>query len=728
MVDHPFCSLEDIARHVNSRYFSLPTVQRGFVWRPYQIEHLWDSLLRCYPIGSFVLAQNITDKGTPPSYQLLDGQQRATAICLGFQEPFGKREQLALRVGSDAIRIFIDLKKPTQNDNRQYIFRVITRSHPWGYRRRENQKTLRSVDIAKAVQDLRLQGEDYLQQPLDRFWPFDADFVLPFSLFLLSTSLEELKSALDIWIKKINPRQRKRSQDLYTIEEIYAAVQIMREFHRVPLVELPLDKYYHNHVAGNDDTGTDNEMENEDAADSLDSPNVENRDLDEIENLFIRLNAGGTPLRGEELNYSMLKTRIDLSLQEELERQTQRLFNPARFITLAYRLFQHWSNENKAKQASEQDAFTMRVKPAQFRNFQDSHAFADFKSFLKMLLDDFWVQKLEKYLIYDLDNDFGLPIFTASRLAESAPEVMFVLMYRLIIKKDKVRHGSELHRRMLGMITLFAWLGRGGSRRDHSRLLINISNNLIQKNTNDFWSGDSVRKAAIPYHEIPVLPHIPPTKYSNINYLGKKLGTRIDQMPFDSFTQREKEIGEDYSQFIRNMFNNRDLVLYAQRASLHQWFQNNSAAHLLEDTNRPFDYDHICPQKMIYRKWHIREEVKGWYNTNGNIRAWPYSLNRGDGDAPPSQKMAINKDDFAAVCQKIGFSAVYRKNIYYEWSDCSPEDWRAIEELNLTESSDSRKLIRIICKRNLELCNQWYKALLVGELVPDSWPDNNEEG
>ena len=29
----------------------LPTLQRGFVWQPHQMEALWDSILRGYPIG-----------------------------------------------------------------------------------------------------------------------------------------------------------------------------------------------------------------------------------------------------------------------------------------------------------------------------------------------------------------------------------------------------------------------------------------------------------------------------------------------------------------------------------------------------------------------------------------------------------------------------------------------------------------------------------------------------
>ena len=37
----------------NNRYL-LPAIQREFVWRPHQIERLFDSLMRGYPIGSFL--------------------------------------------------------------------------------------------------------------------------------------------------------------------------------------------------------------------------------------------------------------------------------------------------------------------------------------------------------------------------------------------------------------------------------------------------------------------------------------------------------------------------------------------------------------------------------------------------------------------------------------------------------------------------------------------------
>ncbi len=100
----------------------LPKVQRGFVWKPNQIEDLWDSLIRKYPIGAFVLSPKADGK-----FEMLDGQQRATAICLGFgNESFRKGTE-------DKVKIFIDIEKPDAEDARKYFFRVITKSHPWGY-------------------------------------------------------------------------------------------------------------------------------------------------------------------------------------------------------------------------------------------------------------------------------------------------------------------------------------------------------------------------------------------------------------------------------------------------------------------------------------------------------------------------------------------------------------------------------------------------------------------
>ena len=50
----------------------LPPLQRSFVWKASQIESLWDSILRGFPIGSFLMSKSEDEK-----LFLLDGQQRA---------------------------------------------------------------------------------------------------------------------------------------------------------------------------------------------------------------------------------------------------------------------------------------------------------------------------------------------------------------------------------------------------------------------------------------------------------------------------------------------------------------------------------------------------------------------------------------------------------------------------------------------------------------------------
>ena len=69
----------------------LPKLQRGFVWEPARIIDLWDSLLRGFPIGSLLLSE-IGDQGDArdgnDQYWLLDGQQRATTIAIGFYNPW----------------------------------------------------------------------------------------------------------------------------------------------------------------------------------------------------------------------------------------------------------------------------------------------------------------------------------------------------------------------------------------------------------------------------------------------------------------------------------------------------------------------------------------------------------------------------------------------------------------------------------------------------------------
>jgi len=727
-------TLQNISEWAEDKTVLLPTVQRGFVWKPSQIENLWDSLLRGYPVGAFVLSPNENRR----CFDLLDGQQRATAICLGF----GKE---TFRDSQDQIRVFIDLEQPREEDNRKFVFRVITKSHPWGYQRIDNTKTLTSENIRKAMNMYEI--EDHLaEDSLDKFFPYDASLPVPFHLFtnavledenteIFAEKIIELLNQRGVKIDKIQvekqakPQSRKdsalSSEELSKrIHEILKSTKEILDNltgQKIPALYLDFDKFKKTLMSSTsqetiqeDFNGVPN---NEETHEDYDNSG------DEIENLFIRLNAGGTPLRGEELNYSILKAKISAELQENIEKSCEGLFKPSRFITIAYRLFQHQEKEQS------RDALTMRVKPKQFQR-EITNNLSKFKSFLTNVLDNksynnktlinYSMQLLE----YDENhNAYGLPHLIVSKLAEVAPEVMFILLYRLLHKEDKLEFKSDLHKRMIGIITLFVWLGKGEKQRDHAKLLSNVWPCVKTLRKELFWSSSTVQRALL--NE--TLIHFP-------SYNGKcgliQLGGVPGRKNMDIHAKFQEVTKCD--RFLDIMLFNKDLILYAQREFLHKHFDKKQ--YYLDDTNLPFDWDHISPAKLIYRIHNIPKSIKYIYHSNGNFRAWPYSLNRMDQDDTPAIKLDPLNQTLYEDAENGCFDAIQNrwKNYFAKkgirnqtahhlknqlvrdsfcsekWANCvvkdMKKDWKAVYEL--------------IRDRNLSIFKEWYQQLNIEKLIP----------
>ena len=727
-----FLKLNDIVERAINNTISLPTVQRGFVWKPHQIENLWDSLLRGYPVGSFVLSQKTNSK---EKYELLDGQQRASAICLGFYNPLDNNEDSAthnkiFKTSAENIMIFIDLAKPdSEKDNRKYLFRVITKSHPWGYRRKENQKTLESKDIAKAMSSYNIEGYDYLQKPLKEFWPYDSYKPIPLGLFLNAENIDDLKKEINEWKKGKGLKVKNERDEEYSIEDIFKAAKAMLcglDKQNIPLLFLNLQKLLDNNeinYSGKPKAGNDVD-DNE--GDENGQENVEDRNRDEVENLFIRLNSGGTPLSGEELNYSILKTQITSKLQNQIEEKCKGLFKPPRFITIAFRLFNN--DPNKSRSDNVADSISMKIKPKQFqRNMKDRK-----DDFIKFISDNFIdidnIGKIKELLTYNKqDNPNGLPSFVSYTLADKAPEVMFMLLYRLLIKKDKIK--PKLKRNVLGMITLFTWLGKGEKQRDHGKLLKNIWPCVKHLDTERFWSNETIQRAMLKDGEYEILTPFP------------KLNKRKKLIPpsnanITKFTS-VKIYNSDHGNFIKKMFFNKDVILYAQRVHLSKWF-HKIEEYNLDDTNRAFDWDHICPQSYIYNKQNINRALKDWYNSNGNLRAWPYSLNKSDQDLAPSEKLNPTSDDEITWWKKYlktNNLAEYLKNneltekllkdYLLKASFCGKE-WLDLKndkddlKNKIKDNNIAKQVINCILERNFKICEEWYDQLKIDELIPKS--------
>lgn len=692
--------LEEIFQLAEDNKIELPTVQRGFVWRPYQIENLWDSLLRGYPVGAFIFSKK---EGV---LNLLDGQQRATSIYLAFCDPGIESRNATFKATKENFRIFIDLGKSDPSDNRRYIFRVITKSHPWGYQRRFNQGTLPAHQINAACSCYKLTNGNYLETPLENFWPHDAIMPVPFSFFLHGESPEQVKSKIKAWKDSVN-YDAPESADLFTVEQIWHDTQEMLKNFRIPAIYLDINSV----VAKSSDTYSSVETEDNDGRDeSNDSALIEDQGTDEIENLFIRLNSGGTPLRGEELNYSILKANIPVALQRKLEEACAGMFSPARFVTLAFRLFQH-----SRADGDKSDALSMRIKAKQFQTAIRSNKDA-FISYLEWIFEEEKIDRLRKLISYSPENIYGLPQFIASSLANSAPEVMFILLYRLWIMKDKFEFGTDRHRRMLGIVTMFLWFGRGTGGRDHAKLLVNVSKNLSEPDTEKFWSRSLVTVAGKMDERTGTYALIKPVRKQHLHEKTPK-NSNWNYAGIDWFANNKEE--ED-APFIYNILYNRDLLLYAQREALHIWFAGIDYS-LLEDNNVPYDWDHIFPNNWVYGKWYIKDELKQWYNTIGNFRAWPYSLNRADQDNSLNEKLSINDEESFRqdICVRIGRNANavnFDPDILCKWSVCE-NDWKEIGYSSMKDEEIAKDTIKRIRDRALSIYEEWYRRLKISDLI-----------
>ena len=173
-------SLRQIASWTsNDSEVLIPALQRGLVWKPRQVELLWDSILRGFPIGSFMLSDIVNNEGAG-KYYLMDGQQRYNAISIGFNTAPDSRAVL-----------WIDLIPPTiKSSTRTFWVKATTTPHPWGFKNDDDANRLNTAEKRNALNVFNLKGNIYNDHfSLTETWPVEAN--LPIPLFCLLEAAEK---------------------------------------------------------------------------------------------------------------------------------------------------------------------------------------------------------------------------------------------------------------------------------------------------------------------------------------------------------------------------------------------------------------------------------------------------------------------------------------------------------------------------------------------------------
>jgi hypothetical protein len=437
---------------------TLPALQRGAVWKPQQIEAIWDSMVRGFPVGAFMLTPYDQDRGQQkpryqqpgvanPTHHLLDGQQRSTAIALGFLNPWVAEDVKAV--------LWVDLAEPPESSDMDFVFRVVTRSHPWGYRRSDPSRTIEKKRMRSAMDDYRNAAPpEFLTVrprafPLNRVWPVEAECPIPVPIIIEAilagvVSNEELaRSVLDrmttlpfwgdgtlAWQQSV--RKALNGGDATGLQRFQLLAQGLRSLlddangFRVPYLMLPA------------------------------MPFSRDGKQDPVETLFIRVNQGGTRLDGEELIYSILKSTWT-DAPELLENIGHQLAVPSRLVILCSRLVLAQRNAD-AKVPLSPDVSRFR----RLMNGSDSAA-PTFADDLKRFVEN------DGHLIFRTAKDllareqYGLPPVLATELAQKSPAVVFLLL-RWIVRMqeqgfDPLGLKPKSRKKLLGFVTALGWFG-----------------------------------------------------------------------------------------------------------------------------------------------------------------------------------------------------------------------------------------------------------------------------
>lgn len=614
--------------HISNKEFevSLPSLQRGFVWKPHQIESLWDSILRGYPVGAVLMSQSGNKK------ELLDGQQRCTSIALGFINPLKPSStQEIFNLKKNIPVVWLDMRALDYSKHGlKFGVRVLTRSHPWGYQLNDHRQVLSVGEREKALKCFREIANDsnlsFSALPTNLISPWDAYYPVP-----LSVLIEFYTPNYSVW------------------------KSVILDYLRAELTQLKTR--YSNGVPVNYDDLSDSDFEVVHKAigraKCLLIPEilVQKETLEEDDSqeesgdatLFIRLNSEGTRISGEELIYSLLKATYP-EAKELVENIGIKYIAPSKIVNLFARLsfiestgFSSYQNE---------------MNVASFRkNIRDQHFEQVFKRYIFNKEGDLSEAKLlMENVISILSLNKSIPNIYIKEVASKSLDLLLVLMVYLVKNKflsntEKDRLHRDFHR-----LVIFNTEIKNTSRR--------LFDALHKRGFTD-WSG--ALQDVYDFNYDLTYPLLHPDKFrlfqdyvlqeylsnrnahfSNFDFLRNILSRNIDDASCmfmlyekDEFTSDEDFLNRQldnatnyWKHLSETIYWNRNLLVLVQREYFNREFMEFMEFEGIQDTNRPWDWDHIYPNSWVYSKQGISILVRWLVNTNGNFRALSFNENR----------------------------------------------------------------------------------------------------
>ena len=566
----------------------IPALQRGLVWKPRQVELLWDSILRGFPIGSFMLSDIDKNEGSG-KYYLMDGQQRYNAISIGFNTVKNARAVL-----------WIDLLPPSsKNSTRKFWIKATTNPHPWGFKNDDDANRLNASEKRDALNKFNLKGNIYNDHfSLTETWPVEAN--LPISLYCLLEAAEKCNddntfvsetlaifNATDFSFRKLFNEKLKQSDFIaldYLRGTLFPAFKALKDY-----------------------TITCNHLPKE----VMEAETTENSDSQTtLEVLFTRLNTGGTAISRDDLNYSAIKAYWP-SIKDTNDALAEKYMNPAKLVMLAFRL---------ALTSDEDKGFKNEMSIKQIRNAaRNPEEKEKIEALYKDNLLGHILDKVDEWLGVKENTELRTPSILRTIIALNSPDVYLLLMS--LADKDSEASIDLPAQEIRALAFLLHWFGN-----DKKKCVQEIFNQC-KKGINRQNILKSISRLM---HDCQLLHIYTPTEVQQFFAIEETPNWRLWKSlsaPRRNFFDRTFWYGTAEA---------KQILLYAERQYINTHFCNYDPARqdMWAEENRPWDFDHIVPQEWIGNKrGDFREYNKSWLWSIGNIAAISFEANRSKGNS-----------------------------------------------------------------------------------------------
>lgn len=417
--------------------------------------------------------------------------------------------------------------------------------------------------------------------------------------------------------------------------------------------------------------------------------------------LFLRLNTEGSRISGDELIFSIYKARFPES-KKLVETIGVGFISPPLVISLVSRLIISALDDDRSF-----------PNPLKIIDFQKRIQNEKFELSIKYLVgenENSPAQQLFKKAIIILGaKDFGLPPILIKKIIIETPD-LFLLLLNWLYTNEGILISEADNKCIIRSLTSLSWFG--GSGKDKSSYVKEIWN--LSNNPN-FWESTI---NTVPYYSkkmgklyIPLITPWDLRKYlvemvSNKNHFMDYLKPDINldfvnvylsENP-EQIDKAKEAFYDIWGHFLHKLKFGKQILLYSQRSYLIENFKDFNQLDNLEDTQTPWDLDHIFPTEWVKYKGSIDNITRHWNYTIGNLRALSLEDNRSEGNhISPSQRL------------------VNTKNISFIQSN----DWVYWEQLTARIKSGDTEMVKnhahAIIHRLVNIYAEWYNILDVGK-------------